>query len=266
MRLGLQTFCARRGQKPDNVKRILGFAEHARDAGCDLIAFPEFSVNGPWVSYDPDAHLADLLTDAEPIPGPTTDHLQQEAGRLNIALGVGIAERGLAQKPFNAYIIIDNTGIRHVQRKLQPTDSEMAFYRGGGDHISPLELAGTRIGITICADNENPQLHQRWHKLGIELLLEPHYDCIKRFQNAGDPWDDLLTFNRHDTLHRRAYKPAQKLGITTAYVDAKDPRTSFEDHPEWPHFVTGKSACFGPEGTLLAENAGNKESLLIVDL
>ena len=110
MRLGLQTFCAHRGKKPDNVDRIVRFAENARDAGCDLIAFPEFSVNGPWVTYDPDARLADLLTDAEPIPGPTTEHLQQEAERLNIAFGVGIAERGLAQKPFNAYVIIDNTG------------------------------------------------------------------------------------------------------------------------------------------------------------
>jgi predicted amidohydrolase len=266
MRLGLQTFCARRGKKPDNVQRILNFAVKAREAGCDLVAFPEFSVNGPWVTYDPDARLVDLLADAEPIPGPTTDHLQHEAGRLNIALGVGIAERGLAQKPFNAYVIIDNTGIRHVQRKLQPTDSEMAFYRGGGDNISPLEIAGTCIGITICADNENPELHQRWHELGIDLLLEPHYDCIKRFQNAGHSWADLLNFNRHDTLRRRAYEPAQKLGITTAYVDAKDPRKSFNEYPEWPHFVTGKSACYGPQGTLLAENTGNEESLLIVDL
>ena len=63
MRLGLQTFCAHRGKKPDNVDRIVRFAENARDAGCDLIAFPEFSVNGPWVTYDPDARLADLLTD-----------------------------------------------------------------------------------------------------------------------------------------------------------------------------------------------------------
>jgi predicted amidohydrolase len=266
MRLGLQTFCPRRGKKPDNIQRILSFAVQARDAGCDLVAFPEFSVNGPWVTYDPDAHLKDLLTEAEPIPGPTTDHLQREAGRLRIALGVGIAERGLAQKPFNAYVILDGTGIRHVQRKLQPTESEMAFYRGGGDSIYPLELSGTSIGVTICADNENSELHQRWHELGIDLLLEPHYDCIKRFQKAGHSWADLLKFNRRDTLHRRAHEPARKLGFTTAYVDAKDPRNSFDDHPEWPHFVTGKSACYGPQGNLLAENAGNEESLLIVDL
>ena len=131
MRLGLYTFSSQRGQKSDNLRRIIACTSTARNAGCHFVAFPEFSVNGPWVTYDPDADLQDLLRDAEPIPGPTTDRLQREAQRIGIALGVGIAERGLAQKPFNAYVIIDGTGVRHVQRKLQPTESEVPFYRGG---------------------------------------------------------------------------------------------------------------------------------------
>lgn len=266
MRLGLYTFSSQRGQKSDNIRRIIACARTARNAGCHFVAFPEFSVNGPWVTYDPDADLQDLLGDAEPIPGPTTDRLQREAQRIDIALGVGIAERGLAQKPFNTYVVIDGTGVRHVQRKLQPTESEVPFYRGGGDELRPITIAGTSIGITICADNENPDIHDRWHALGVDLVLEPHYDCIKRFQEPGTCWEELLDFNRRGTLNRRAYSPARRLGLTTAYVDAKDPRIHFTDLPDWPHFVTGKSACYGPNGICLAENAGNEETLLAIDV
>ena len=33
-----------------------------------------------------------------------------------------------------------------------------------------------------------------------------------------------------------------------------------------PDIVTGKSACYGPGGICLAENAGNEETLLIINI
>ena len=266
MRLGLQTFSSPRGAKALNVDRIISFAEIAQERRCDLIAFPEFSVNGPWVTYDPSAKLEDLLTDAEAIPGPTTNFLQQEARRIGIALGVGIAELGLAEKPFNSYVIIDGSGTLHIQRKLQPTESEMPFYRGGGDNLDYMEIKGTKIGVTICADNENSAIHKHWQSLGVDLVLEPHYDCIKRFQEPGKSWGALLEFNRCSTLNRRVRHPSGRFGLVMAYVDAKDPRETFTDLPEWPHFVTGKSACYNSDGRLLAENSGNEETLLVINI
>ena len=50
------------------------------------------------------------------------------------------------------------------------------------------------------------------------------------------------------------------------YLDAKDPRGAFDERPEWPHRVTGKAAVFAPGGEVLAENAGNQEALLVVDI
>ncbi len=265
MRLGVVTLCSRRGAKQANLDRIVRYGEHAVRHGCRLVVFPEFSVNGPWVTYDPDAELSDLERDAEPIPGPTTDRLVGEARRLDITFGVGIAERGLASKPFNTYAIVGPEGVLHLQRKLQPTESEIAFYRGGDD-LSPFTLGGTTFGVTICADNENPATHDRLHARGARLFLEPHYDCAKKFQNPGDSWDELLDFNRDGTRARRARALAERLGVTAVYVDAKDPRRRFEDYPEWPHYVNGKSSVFGPGGELLAENAGNEESLLTLDI
>jgi predicted amidohydrolase len=266
MRLGAVTLCTRRGEKQANLDRIVRFGERAAQLGCRLVGFPEFSVNGPWVTYDPDANISDLERDAETIPGPTTDRLTDEASRLDMAFGVGIAELGLAPKPFNAYVIVGPEGVLHVQRKLQPTESEMAFYRGGGDDMSTFVLEGISFGVTLCADNESPAIHERLYKLGARVILEPHYDCAKKFQNPGGSWEELLDFNRDGTRARRARALAERLAVTAVYVDAKDPRQRFDDHPEWPHYVNGKSAVFGPGGELLAENAGNEESLLTVDI
>jgi predicted amidohydrolase len=95
VRIGIVSLCSRRGQKRENLARITRYGEAAAARGCRLVLFPEFSVNGPWVSYDPEARVEDLVRQAEHIPGPATDHLTQHARRLGIAFSVGIAETGL---------------------------------------------------------------------------------------------------------------------------------------------------------------------------
>ena len=266
MRIGLVTLCSLRGQIDANLQKIEAFTQQAAAQGCDLVLFPEFSVHGPWVTYDPNAHPADLERQAEPIPGPVTERLTQIAATHDLAIGAGIAERGLAPKPINAYVIVDAGGVRHVQRKLQPTTSEMDFYRGGGDDMAPFRLGETSIGVTICADNESPAIHDRLVGLGAQVILQPHFDCIKDFQNAGQSWDQILDFNRRDTLKRRAENLAKRLGVFALYFDAKDPRADFQERPHWPHRVTGRSAAFAPGGHLLSQNPGNHESLLTINI
>lgn len=266
MRIGMVTLCSLRGQQDANLEKIEAFVEQAAAAGCDLVLFPEFSVHGPWVTYDADADLTDLECESEPIPGPSTERLARIAARYGLAIGAGIAERGLAQKPFNAYVIVDGDGVRHVQRKLQPTTSEMDFYRGGGDEMAPFQLRDIKIGVTICADNENPAIHDKLAGLGAQVIVEPHFDCIKDFQDAGTSWDQILEFNQRDTLKRRAEDLAERLGVFALYLDAKDPRDEFNERPHWQHRVTGRAAVFAPGGKLLAANAGNQESLLVVDI
>ena len=105
--IGLVTLCSLRGQMDANLEKIETFAQQAAAAGCDLVLFPEFSVHGPWVTYDADADAAELERQSEPIPGPTTERLTRIAASRGLAIGAGIAERGLAPKPFNAYVIVD---------------------------------------------------------------------------------------------------------------------------------------------------------------
>jgi predicted amidohydrolase len=265
MRIGAVTLCSRRGRNEENLARMVTYGERAAARGCRLVLFPEFSVCGPWVSYDPEAQLPDLIRQSEPVPGPTTDYLIPHARRLGIAFCVGVAEAGLAAKPFNTAVVVDGSGVVHRQRKLQPTVSEVPFFRGGGDDVGVFSLDGSCFGIVICADNGSAKIHDRLYEQGARVFLLPHAGAIKKYENPGDSWEDLLAFHQRDRFNRFPERAA-RLGVTLVYVDAKDPRQDFSDLPDWPHYVAGKSGVFGPDGDVLAENAGNEESLLVVDV
>ncbi len=265
MRIGIVTLCARRGQKQENLKKIVRFGEQAAEQGCRLVLFPEYSVNGPWVTYDPEARAEDLRRDAEPIPGPATDLLTGHARRLGVAFCVGLAEKGLTASPFNTQVTVDAGGVVHKQSKLQPTVSEMAFYRGGGDSVAPFTLEGRCFGVTICADNGSDAIHDLLYRQGARVFLAPHAGAIKKYEEPGRSWEELIAWHRERRLKRHR-DIAARLGVTAVYCDLKDPRERFEDLPEWVHYVSGKGAAFGPDGACLAENRGNEESLVVTEV
>jgi predicted amidohydrolase len=247
------------------LEKIVSFGEQAASQGCRLVVFPEYSVNGPWVSYDPGAQIEELRKDAEPIPGPTTEALAGHADRLGLAFCVGLAEQGLTSKPFNALVVVDGCGVIHTQRKLQPTVSEVPFYRGGGDRVAPFQLEDRCFGVVICADNGSQAIHKQLYNQGARVFLAPHAGAIKKYEEPGNSWDELLAWHRTGRVKRHR-EIAKTYGVIDIYLDLKDPREAFEDLPDWIHYVSGKSAVFGTDGSCLAENEGNEESLIVVEV
>ena len=120
----------------------------------------------------------------------------------------------------------------------------MDFYHGGD--VAPFRLGKTSIRVTICADNESPAIHDTLVGLGARVILQPHFDCIKDSQIAGQSWDQILDVTRRDTLKRPAQIPAQRPNVFALYVDAKDPRAGFHERPRWPHPVTGRPPSSPP--------------------
>ena len=133
-----------------------------------------------------------LREDAEPIPGPSTKRLAEIAQKLNIALCVGMAEQGLAHKPFNTQVVVGPGGVIHRQRKMEPTLSERDFYRGGGDEVTPFALNDHTFGITICADNRFHSVHNHLYEQGARHFLAPHAGAIKKYEEPGEFENDLF--------------------------------------------------------------------------
>jgi predicted amidohydrolase len=265
MRIGAVTLYSARGAREANLQRIVSFGEQATDAGCRLVVFPEFSVCGPWVSYDAGADPGELSKQSEPVPGPSTEYLAAHARRLGIAFCVGIAETGLTSMPFNTQVVVDRDGVIHRQRKLQPTISEQAFFRSGGDVTSSFTLEGTTFGVVICADNAEPAVLDSFRNRGVDVILAPACGAIKKYQNPGSSWEELLDWYR-TRAERTIPATARRLGVTVISVDAKDPRNAFDELPERPHYVAGMSLAYSAHGELVAGNTGNEETVMVVEV
>ena len=135
-----------RGQTAANIATHIKFAERAAKQGAQLVLFPEGSIHSLWCTFDvgatttelavipsPRAHLFSprsclpqmlaAQANSEPIPGPTTELLQGHCKRLGIAVAVGMNHLGMARMPngkaLNAYVVIDGSGVVHVQHKAQ---------------------------------------------------------------------------------------------------------------------------------------------------
>ena len=108
-----------RGQTQANIASHITFAERAAKQGAQLVCFPEGSIHSLWCTFDVEATTTELAANSEPIPGPTTQLLQSHCKRLGIAMAVGMNHLGMARMPngkaLNAYVIIDGSGVVHVQ-------------------------------------------------------------------------------------------------------------------------------------------------------
>lgn len=265
LRIGAVSLCSVRGRDEENLERIVAFGEQAAASDCRLVVFPEFSVCGPWVSYDRAADPEQLEKCSEPVPGRSTELLAGHARRLGLAFCVGVAEAGLTSRPFNTQVVVDRDGSVHRQRKLQPTVSEQAFFRGGGDDVAAFSVEGRSVGIAICADSSEVRVIDRYRDLGVDVLLAPSCGAIKKYQKPGTSWDEVLGWYRR-RADERFGATARHLGATFISVDAKDPRSDFADLPERPHYVAGITLAYGPDGRPVASSPGNDESLLVIDV
>jgi len=145
LRVALAQINARVGDLEGNAAKVVAYVERARDAGAELVLFPELVLTG----YPPE----DLLL---------KEHFLRDAGEALNAVAaaatgivalVGYPER--ADDAHNALAVLADGGVHGVYRKVHlPNygvfDERRYFAPGPGGAV--LELGDARIGLTICED------------------------------------------------------------------------------------------------------------------
>lgn len=136
------------GDITGNADRMLEFANRARDAGADLIVFPELAVAG----YPPlDLLLKDSFIQAN------LEGLHRLKERLPIAAIVGFVDvnHGKGRHLFNACAFLEGGAIKAVQHKtLLPTYDvfdEDRYFQPATQH-TPIQYKDISIGLSICED------------------------------------------------------------------------------------------------------------------
>ena len=75
-------------EKKQNLEKVIHFSREAHKGGAKIVVFPECTLTGYCFS-DPD----EVISVAEPIPGPSTGSLHKICKEMDILLLVGLVER-----------------------------------------------------------------------------------------------------------------------------------------------------------------------------
>lgn len=175
-----------------NIGLHLEAIAEARDAGCDLVLFPELSLTGYSVdeygyALARDRNAAEIVRLAEAADG--------------ITAVVGFMEEGPAAQFHNSAIAVRDGSVVHLHRKVNlPSYGKLEeakhFAAGRFVETAPL-VAAWRYATLICADAWNPGLVHLAAMHGATLLLLPTASALEGvgggFSNPGG-WDLAIRF------------------------------------------------------------------------
>lgn len=146
-----------------NKRKYKEFLDEAALQGVDLLVFPEVSLHG-YLMGSPRLGTPEMAEQlryfrsvAEPIPGPTTQLLQEHAARHNMLIQAGMAERAMdGNIIYNSAVLVGPIGVIGVFRKLHNQFEWPVF--SPGDHLSVFPTRLGKIGMFICYDLCFPEI------------------------------------------------------------------------------------------------------------
>jgi len=246
----------------------------ARDAGAQLVAFPETWLPGypVWLDVCRDVALWDhepvkrvfrrMAEESVVVPGPVTATLGDAAKKAGVVLVVGVTER-VAEGPgqgtlYNAALTFDADGrLANHHRKLVPTYTErMVWGVGDADGLTSAPTKVGRVGALVCWEHWMPLARQAMHDSGEDIHVALWPTAHEMLQVAS----------RHYAFEGRCF-----VLVAGSLMRASALPPELEPHPEkvktpndW--VLRGGSAIIGPDGHYVAEPVFERPSLIVCDL
>jgi NAD+ synthase (glutamine-hydrolysing) len=254
MRIALLQINPTAGDLEGNSALIIQAARAARDQGVDLIATPELALMG----YLP----RDLLMNRGFVRR-SCEKLSHIARELHdgppLLVGVATPNPSDVGRPlFNSAVLLEQGSVgRAFHKSLLPTydvfDEDRYFepYRG----VQILEIAGCRLGISICEDVWNDRdfwKRRRYHEDPIEQLTKAGAQAILNL--SASPFTVGKQAMREEMLGHMA----RKYGVPLAIVNQVGANDDL--------IFDGRSGAYDSQGRQFARAKGFQEDVLVVDL
>jgi len=148
MQLELAQIPIQDGATEPNVQRVLDVIAK-REAGTDLIVFPETTLSG----FPTRDTVADV---AQPLDGAALTRVRNAARAARVAVAVGLAERD-GSRFYNTTVLIDEQGELALRyRKTHLWASDVGVFEPG-DRYEVCSFKGMTVGMLICYDIEFPE-------------------------------------------------------------------------------------------------------------
>jgi len=238
--------------------------------GAQIICLKEL-FNAPYFCKSQKCERFDI---AEPIPGPTVEHMQALAKELGVVLIVPIFERQAAGVYRNSAAVLDADGaLLGVYRKMHIPDDPLfneKYYFVPGDVTADQRgerhpgTSGFRvwrtkfatIGVLICWDQWYPEAARITSLLGAEVLFYP--TAIGWHPSEKGEWGQPQV---------DAWRTAQRAhAIANGVYVASPNRVGHEDEPGTDGIeFFGHSFIADPFGRIVAE-AGTDPAVLVAEV
>ena len=240
LRVSLAQINSTVGDLDGNAAKIIDQIREAESVGADLVAFPELALTG----YPPE----DLVLRRGFVEDnlATLDRVREATIGLHVAAIVGFVD--YAHDIFNAAGVLHDgelAGAYHKQYLPNYGVFDEARYFRPGQGVQLFDIAGARVGVTICEDiwySSGPMQDQCL--AGAEVVVNIN----------GSPFHAGKSHQREQMLATRAADNA----VLTLYCNL----VGGQDHL----IFDGGSTIYGPGGDLIARADLFTEQLLTVDL
>ena len=254
MKIGLVQINPVIGDFSYNCQRILKWAVHAKEQGCELIIFPELAISG----YPPQ----DLLERQSFIEDHNSalDELLFQLPDVDVMLGCfEKTHLEYGKQLYNSAIVIRKGEVVFRARKqLLPTYDvfDETRYFEPGETSDIYSVGDMNFGVTVCEDV--------WSETVLDYNVQPVAAIAQKAKDTNVTLDGIINisaspFQRHkEGVRKNIFKSfCEKYQIPFLYCNQVGAQDSL--------IFDGRSFVIDSSGELCAQAAGFKEDCLVVD-
>lgn len=243
-----------------NLTRSESGIREAAERGAHLVVLQELHRSHYFCQTEDAGHF-DL---AEPIPGPSTEHLSVLARELGVVVVASLFERRAAGLYHNTAVVMEaDGGIAGRYRKMHIPDDpgyyEKFYFTPGDLGFTPIDTSAGRLGVLVCWDQWYPEAARLMALAGAELLVYPtaigwdRQDTAEEQSRQLDAW---LTVQRaHAVANGVPVMACNRVGFESAPGEARG-GIAF-----W-----GNSFVCGPQGEILARATSSDTCVVTADI
>lgn len=241
--------------KAENLAKAIEQVKIAAAKGAQIVCLQELFTS----LYFCDEENYDNFSLAEPIPGPSTDALQQVAGELGVVIIASLFEKRTAGLYHNTTAVLDADGsylgkYRKMHIPDDPAYYEKFYFTPGDLGYKVFKTKFATIGVLICWDQWYPEAARITALMGAEILF---YPTAIGWATSQDEATNVEQYNAWQTIQR---SHAVANGIHVVSVN----RTGFEQEGRMKFW--GGSFISNPFGTVIYQASHEKEEVHVEEL
>lgn len=247
------------GNVQENLQHAAELVPKASALGANLIVFPEFMSQGYRLTPD-------LWSAGEPLDGPTTHWLREQAQTYNTYIGASFLECD-GRDFWNTFALSTPAGkLAGTVRKRFPSLWEAFFFKGQPG-LNYIDTESGRIGVGICFDNHTYAVARAIAVSQVDLMLMPHSYCTPTRPTQIASQADIDRLNDNPVRVARLYN--QWFGVPVVLVnksgawDSPVPKTILGQPQDYS--FSGRSMILDADGAV-RQQLGADEGMALAEI